>query len=411
MIKIVSYCEGCYSKAFMRLLWLGLTALSLTACALVNRPALSGCQRAADASALGAYARELCRSQGAGEAELLFAQPAFAACLARGRQAAHGQFFELQKQLDARYGRPQDVLRDCVSDLRAGRTTAPARVRVIGDLNIHSSDASWPPGLSGLCYRSSTQEFVTVSDAPGYSDAYTLKLELGGALRATLTRQIPLETQAANRYPDHEDVACYRNGDLLVSSERESPPLRRARAGDGEAPLAMSAVAIPAAFSEGMSFNAGLEGIALPPSDAFVVVANEKPLRGATEGSIQLLVLPARKTIPYFLDRLPGVGVSALALASETELLVLERGYDSATDRNSIRIYRVDLAAPKAKRLLVDVEELLPQLAPGFRRLDNFEGMTFGPTLPNGNRTLVLVSDNNLNPRQRTVFVALELLR
>lgn len=389
-----------------------LPAITLAACAFVTRPPLSDCQRAADASPLGAAARELCRNVGTEEAGVLFAQPDFTACLERGKQAAHGEFFRMQEQLNARYGRPEDVLRDCVSDRRAEKTKAPARVRVIADLNIHTNDSSWPPELSGLCYRPSTQEFVTLSDAPKHSDLYTVKLEIGGALRASITHRISFESHAANRHPDQEDVACYRNGDLLVSSERESPPLRRAQAGDGKSPWKVSTVAIPAAFHEGMGFNAGLEGIALSPSDKFIVVANEKPLRGVTDGSIQLLVLPANKTIPYSLDRLPDVGVSALALASETELLVLERGYDTANDRTSIRIYQVNLAVPKpTKRLLVDFEELLPQFAPGFRRLDNFEGMTFGPTLPNGNRTLVLVSDNNLNPKQRTVFLALELLR
>ena len=38
---------------------------------------------------------------------------------------------------------------------------------------------------------------------------------------------------------------------------------------------------------------------------------------------------------------------------------------------------------------------------------DNLEGMTFGPDLPDGSRTLVLVSDNNFEPLQKTQIVAL----
>ena len=39
--------------------------------------------------------------------------------------------------------------------------------------------------------------------------------------------------------------------------------------------------------------------------------------------------------------------------------------------------------------------------------VDNLEGMTWGPKLPNGERSLILVSDNNFSATQVTQFVAL----
>lgn len=42
--------------------------------------------------------------------------------------------------------------------------------------------------------------------------------------------------------------------------------------------------------------------------------------------------------------------------------------------------------------------------------LDNIEGASWGPVLPNGHRSLVLVSDNNFNPAQFTQFLAFELV-
>jgi hypothetical protein len=39
--------------------------------------------------------------------------------------------------------------------------------------------------------------------------------------------------------------------------------------------------------------------------------------------------------------------------------------------------------------------------------IDNIEGMTFGPPLPDGRQTLVIVSDNNFNPGQFTQFIVL----
>ncbi len=41
--------------------------------------------------------------------------------------------------------------------------------------------------------------------------------------------------------------------------------------------------------------------------------------------------------------------------------------------------------------------------------MDNFEAMTWGETLSNGNRTLVLAVDNNFSTTQTTLFMAFEV--
>jgi hypothetical protein len=53
---------------------------------------------------------------------------------------------------------------------------------------------------------------------------------------------------------------------------------------------------------------------------------------------------------------------------------------------------------PVQKTLLLDLDTLgIP--------LDNVEGMAFGPTLPDGRRSLILVSDNNFAATQFTQFL------
>ena len=55
---------------------------------------------------------------------------------------------------------------------------------------------------------------------------------------------------------------------------------------------------------------------------------------------------------------------------------------------------------PVRKVLLLDLAEV-------DIRLDNLEGIGFGPSLPDGRRTLLLVSDNNFNADlQITQFLA-----
>jgi len=53
----------------------------------------------------------------------------------------------------------------------------------------------------------------------------------------------------------------------------------------------------------------------------------------------------------------------------------------------------------------------LPQLGSSdLPWIDNIEGVSFGPDLSHGHRSLVLVSDNNFNPDQITQFLAFEVL-
>jgi hypothetical protein len=41
--------------------------------------------------------------------------------------------------------------------------------------------------------------------------------------------------------------------------------------------------------------------------------------------------------------------------------------------------------------------------------IDNIEGVTFGPDLPNGHKTLIFVSDNNFSKEQKTQFLLFEV--
>ena len=72
---------------------------------------------------------------------------------------------------------------------------------------------------------------------------------------------------------------------------------------------------------------------------------------------------------------------------------------------NTIKLYLVSLRRHAAsKTLLLDLDELgIP--------LDNVEGMTFGPRLRGGRRSVVLVSDNNFAASQFTQFLLFALQR
>ncbi len=127
----------------------------------------------------------------------------------------------------------------------------------------------------------------------------------------------------------------------------------------------------------------------------------------------------ARAPVPGALE-VNGV-VEMLALA-EDHLLVLERSFVAgAVPEHSIQLFDVCLAGatdvsaidslslaeaaavPAGKRLIGDLADFVP-------RLDNIEGMAFGPRLQTGEHTIIFISDNNFAPqRQITQVLAFSL--
>lgn len=121
-------------------------------------------------------------------------------------------------------------------------------------------------------------------------------------------------------------------------------------------------------------------------------------------------------------------GLAELLALDATTLLALERSClldgESPVARNGVRIYAVSLEGaddvharpslqdgapvrPLRKRLLMDVETLIPQLPPALARLDNFEGLAFGPPVPGapGVRSILVLTDDNFRATQHTAVL------
>ena len=77
-------------------------------------------------------------------------------------------------------------------------------------------------------------------------------------------------------------------------------------------------------------------------------------------------------------------------------------GANDIHDINSLLTVDSKNIKPVQKKLLLDLRTLDVLL-------DNIEGLTLGPWLPDGQRLLILVSDNNFNSLQRTQFLAFKL--
>jgi hypothetical protein len=89
----------------------------------------------------------------------------------------------------------------------------------------------------------------------------------------------------------------------------------------------------------------------------------------------------------------------------------MERGCLTTKDRqftaNVVQLFAVELVDGDArKRLLLNFEGLAPRMSSALSRLENFEGLSFGP-LVNGVPTLLIASDDNFRKTQKTSFLLL----
>lgn len=321
-------------------------------------------------------------------------------------------------------------------------------------------------GLSGIDFDPDTGEFYAISDDRS-SDArfYTLTLDLTrfnrrlgpGMSGVRFTGVHPLLDRDGKRFAgrsvDPEAIRLHpRSGTLLWTSEgnarRDAAPFVREMNAAGE-PLREFELPTQylarAGHTWGVRDNLAFESIAITPSGRHVVVAVENalaqdgPAASRRSGSAcRVLVFDhdsgtVRAQYVYQVDAVvaPSLmpngtetnGLTELLALDEDLFIAVERSF-SAGSRLSIRLYltrtaeATDVSALDSlhgasyrvmhKSLLLDLTDLTNEDGSALW-LDNIEAISFGPHLENGNRTLVLVADNNFRNSQQTQFLAFEI--
>jgi hypothetical protein len=112
-------------------------------------------------------------------------------------------------------------------------------------------------------------------------------------------------------------------------------------------------------------------------------------------------------------------GVPDILNLGNNKLLVTERSFSTGRLACTIRVFIADLSGatdimgrslradnnftPASKKLLLNMDDL------GIY-IDNIEGATFGPRLPNGHKSLLFVADNNFSPVQKSQVLLFEVI-
>ncbi|MCV7221521.1 esterase-like activity of phytase family protein [Mycolicibacterium elephantis] len=341
-------------------------------------------------------------------------------------------------------------------------TAIDDRPRYLGQLKLHDGatfDGTMIGGLSGVSYDPDRDLYYIISDDRSNKNParfYTARITLSdnGVEAVDFVSTHPLRNDDGKPFapldtdtrppvvpPDPEGIAFdvgrqrlywssegERKGDALLDPSVRIADLDGNYLGE----FALPPMLHMSSEETGPRRNRGLEGLTLSPDGRYLWAAMEGPryedgeLPTETDGALVRITkfdvesLSATAQYAYPVDELRAGprgdnGVSELVALDDGEFLVLERGYGTHVQA---RLYRASvgdaedvLARPSlrgaslrtmTKTPLVDLTDVVDPL-------DNVEGATLGPTLPDGRQSLVLVSDDNFSADQFTQFLAFAL--
>lgn len=311
-------------------------------------------------------------------------------------------------------------------------------------------------GLSGIDYDAKTDSYVLISDDRTTTDSanaprlYTARLNFDATqfTGVQLLSSIKLKQPDGSDYPKVPDAKVADpeavridpvSGNYVWVSEGDrtltatparviNPFIREVNAqGMHQREYTLPAMFAMSSSETGPRGNAVFEGLSFTPDGRSAVVLMEGPL--FQDGAAPSLSSGAQSRITVF-DRASGQataqyaypiekvqatpmpetafsvsGATEILALSATRFLVLERSFSVGVVGNQVRLYEIDTskasnvlnaatlagATAVSKRLVLDFETLKTQLG----GIANLEGLSFGPKLANGKRSLVVVADDN----------------
>lgn len=301
-------------------------------------------------------------------------------------------------------------------------------------------------GLSDLDYDGTY--FYTVTDSPKNPFIYKLSIKIDNYKIQEIVVEEVIKIAADTLFFDSEGILYNTDSNqFIISSEgsinRNKNPFVVNLTNQG---VAINKYKLPEYFllsnNDGLRHNAAFEGLTWSTDNHGIWVATELPMiSDGAKPKLYKTYSPVRftyfdvkskqaiKQFAYQLDRLRKVpflpfainGVTGILKIAPHQFIVIERAFSAGHGSygNRVRLYLANSQEatntlytnnlhsnrkniiPAKKQLLFDFKSVRKQLSQRF--IDNIEGIAFGPILPNGNQSLILISDNNFNSYSKQI--------
>lgn len=325
-------------------------------------------------------------------------------------------------------------------------------------------------GLSGIDYNPGKNEYYLISDDrsdKNPSRFYTVQILINQNKidSVVFTGTTFLKNKMGNFYPNSRqdpyhtpDPEALRydaknntfiwssEGERIVNSQKivlENPAVTEINTeGNYIDTFQLPPQLIMQATENGPRQNGVFEGLTFDDAYKNLFVSVEEPLyqdgpgagTGDSTGTIRILKfdMKTKKPVAQYAYKIDPVayppitpsafkinGISDILWLGKNKLLVLERSYSTGRLACTIKVFLADISSAEnisninslkdkpevkivPKKLLLNMDDL------GIY-IDNIEGMTFGPTLSSGKRSLIFIADNNFNPLEKTQFLLFEM--
>ena len=313
-------------------------------------------------------------------------------------------------------------------------------------------------GLSGIDYDSKNNRFFIISDERSYSTParfYTVSISISNnkidtvlftsvhTLKQPNGTVFPSFKQNAQRTPDPESIRYNPGKNRLVWTSEGDRAMRMGKMiyqdpyvyemdpeGNFKDSFSLPANLHVQSAEKGPRENGVFEGSTFADNYRSLYVSMEAPIyEDGSPARADYVGAPVRITkfdtktrkpvaqYAYLLDAVANKpkpdtgfyinGLDEILSVGNDQFLFVERSFSMGTLQNTIKVFLVDLEGatdvsalsglhqnknykPASKKLLLNLDDLK-------RYIDNIEGITLGPILPDGSRSLILIADNNFN--------------
>jgi hypothetical protein len=325
-------------------------------------------------------------------------------------------------------------------------------------------------GLSGIDYNPVKNEYYCISDDRSDKNAarfYTMGIELNDNkidsvyfLKCTFLKDsdgkdYPSSQQNPYRTPDPECLRFDRNNNTFIwGSEGEriskggsnilvNPAITTIDSqGNFIDTFSLPRQLLMTPGNYGPRRNGVFEGLTFLHDDQSLLVSVEEPLLqdgheagvGDSSATVRMIKfdIASRKPVAQYAYKIDPVahppfpssgfrinGISDILSLGKDKLLVIERSFSTGRLSCTVKVYLASLDKATnvqsfnslndknnfhliTKKLLLNMDDL------GIY-IDNIEGVTFGPRLPNGKRSLIFIADNNFNPLEQAQVLLFEV--